>query len=478
MQVAYAQGDPSKFFVVDRRGIVYAVDADTGAPVLSGTSNGVVLDIRSRVYVVGDGGMLSAAFPNDFAATGVFYVYYNRVGDNANVLSRFRLTPGTLSASPTSEEIVLITPHGFGHNGGWSAFSPVNDLLYLSLGDDGTYFNPDPLNRAQTTSGQVFNGKVLRLDVSGGPAADDFPSDPNRNYRIPPTNPFVGTVNDAEIWSFGLRNPWRCGFDLATGDLWIADVGQSAWEEINFQPASSSGGQNYGWRCMEGQLCTPYGGCLCHDPLHTPALFAYGHDEGCSISGGSVYRGPQFPQFDGLYFYSDYCSARVWTLRQTGGTVNEVVDRTAELLENGGPTSPIAICNDARGDLYLIELEGPVYKLLPGCVFDSIDFNRDMLFPDTQDIDDFLSVFSGGLCSTGTCGDLDFNNDGLFPDTGDITVRSSGCLLAGRAFEVNRYRQLGRSTIRVMRRVWFRLEDVLAFLERRRNCSRVGNTVR
>jgi glucose/arabinose dehydrogenase len=395
VQVTSVSGDTQRLFAVDRLGLVRALNAQTGELILAGTNNGTVLDIAARLPLIGDGGLLSAAFPDDFNTSGVFYVYYNRKPDNANVLGRFRITPGTLTASPASEEIVLVTPHTIGHNGGWMGFSPTNGYLYLSLGDDGTSTAPDPLNRAQTTTGQVFNGKVLRLDVSPT-AGDDFPADPNRNYRIPPTNPFVGTSNDAEIWSYGLRNPWRCGFDRATGDFWIADVGQETWEEVIYQPFNSPGGQNYGWKCMEGPLCTGYGGCTCNDPSIVPAMYVYGHDVGCSISGGAIYRGSTFPQFNGLYFYTDFCFPRVWTVRQSGGAFVETVNRSAELLPMGGPVNPVAICDDASGELYLLDVGGAIYKLLPPpppppfCV---ADFDGSGGTPDSTDIDAFFSAW-------------------------------------------------------------------------------------
>jgi glucose/arabinose dehydrogenase len=416
MHLAAAQGDTQRVFVLERAGRIKAFDAATGQPILTGTNAGVVLDIRSRVRVQGDGGALSVAFPNDFDTSRVFYVFYNRQPDNANVLARYRLAPGTLSAPATSEEIVLVTPHGNGHNGGWSGFSPINGFLYLSLGDDGTFDNPDLLNKAQTTTGQVFNGKLLRLDVNT--PGDDFPADPNRNYRIPATNPFVGTSRDAEIWSYGLRNPWRCGFDIVTGDLWIGDVGQDLWEEVNYQPAASPGGQNYGWRCTEGPVCTPFGGCTCNAPSLTPPFFAYGHDVGCSISPGAVYRGAEFSHLQGLYFYSDFCTPGIWTVEQQQGGFVANVNRTADLLPNFSG-NPIAVSNDAAGDVYLLAVSGPIYKLRRLC--DTIDFNGNGAFPEDQDVIDFFNVLAGGDCSQGnTCNDIDFNNNNAFPEDQDV----------------------------------------------------------
>ncbi len=412
VQVVSVRGDGSRLFGVDRNGLIRALDGQTGDPILTATNGGTVLDLRSVRRLQGDGGLLSAAFPDDFDSSGVFYAFYNRQPDNANVLARFRLTPGTLTAPLASQEIVLVTPHGVGHNGGWMAFSPTNGFLYLSLGDDGTAATPDPLNNSQTTTGQVFSGKVLRLDVAGG---DDFPADPNRNYRIPPSNPFIGTANDAEIWSYGLRNPWRCDLDLITGDLWIADVGQEAWEEVEFQPAASPGGQNYGWRCMEGPDCTPYGGCTCFAPGLTAPTFAYSHTDGCSISGGAVYRGGQFPELDGVYFYTDYCSARYWTIRQVGGVVTQQTEVTSDLTRSSAPPMPVAVCRDGLGEVYVLGSDDTIYKLMPrpcapsGCIGD-FDSDADT---DSDDVVGFFGAWDNGQSSGDADGDCDTDSDDI-----------------------------------------------------------------
>lgn len=415
VQVVSVRGDASRLFGVDRAGLIRAIDGTTGEAILAGTNNGTVLDLRTRRRMQGDGGVLSVAFPDDFDTSGEFYVYFNREPDNWNVLARYRVNPGTLTAPLTSEEIVLVTPHTIGHNGGWMGFSPANGFLYLSLGDDGTAAAPDPTNKSQTTTGQVFSGKVLRLDVSGG---DDFPADPNRNYRIPPSNPFVGTANDAEIWAYGLRNPWRCDLDLLTGDLWMADVGQEAWEEVMVQPASDAGGQNYGWRCMEGPDCTGYGGCTCFHASLVPPMFAYSHDDGCSISGGAVYRGGSIPELDGYYLYTDWCSARYWIMRQIGGVVVEHTEVTADLTHSFSPMSPVAVCRDGVGELYVLADTSTIYKLverpcLPPfpCVGD-FDGDSDA---DSDDIIGFFGAWDAGEAGGDADGDCDCDSD-------DITV--------------------------------------------------------
>ncbi len=424
MQITSIPGQPSIAIGVDRLGRVRAMDRESGAAVLTGTNGGTVLDIRARALVQGDGGLMSAAFPSDFETSRALYVYYNRRPDFAGVLSRFRVLPGTLTADPNSEELLLVMPRPNGHNGGWIGFSPNDEYLYLSLGDAGTAANPDPLNRSQTIVGREFAGKILRLDVSG---FDDFPAEPDRNYAIPPSNPFVGVLGDDEIWAYGLRNPWRCAFDSATGDLWIGDVGQETWEEVHFEAAGSPGGRNYGWRCMEHTTCTGLSGCACGDAGLTPALFAYGHDVGCSISPGILYRGLAVPALAGAYLYTDWCSGRIWALRQSGGQVTSVVDWTDALLPPGllRPDNPVAICEDGTGEAYILDHQtGHIFKILPTC---GADFNGDD-FLDFFDYDDFVRCFESSECPPGST--ADFNGDefvDFFDYDAFVTQFEAGC---------------------------------------------------
>jgi hypothetical protein len=230
----------------------------------------------------------------------------------------------------------------------------------VPTGDGGS--GGDPGNRAQTITNQLL-GKVLRLDVD----RDDFPADANRNYGIPADNPFVGVTGDDEIWAYGVRNPWRCSFDRGTGDFYIADVGQNAWEEISFQRASSTGGENYGWRCYEGNAAYNTFNCPAPSTMVFP-FHVYSHSFGCSITGGYVYRGCAIPDLAGTYFFSDYCSSRIWSTRYLGTNNPPVADRTAELAPGGG----LAIANvtgfgeDAYGELYLCDSTGgELFKIIP-----------------------------------------------------------------------------------------------------------------
>lgn len=200
---------------------------------------------------------------------------------------------------PDSEVILLTANQPFAnHNGGDVHFGP-DGYLYTGLGDGGS--GGDPQNYSQTPTSLL--GKMLRIDVNSGTP-----------YAIPPTNPFVGSTAVAnEIWALGLRNPWRFSFDRLTGDLWIGDVGQNEWEEVDFQPASSAGGENYGWRCYEGNAPYNTTGCGAVGNYVAPvAVYANTSSLGCSITGGYVYRGSQYPDLYGYYLYTDYCSGRIW----------------------------------------------------------------------------------------------------------------------------------------------------------------------
>ena len=263
--------------------------------------------------------MLGLAFHPDYTTTGFFYVNYtDNLGDT--VVARYTVSAKDPNvADPDSAQTVLTQDQPFSnHNGGQVAFGP-DGYLYIALGDGGS--GGDPQENGQNLN--TWLGKILRVDVNG----DDFPGDPNRNYAVPPDNPFVSDPNALdEIWAYGVRNPWRCTFDRVTGDFFIADVGQGAWEEINFQPAASPGGENYGWDVLEGGLHGPQpvpgGNCFedfpqgsCNAFLNggsTLPVLEYSHSFGCSVTGGYRYRGQLYPQLDGIYFYSDLCSGIIW----------------------------------------------------------------------------------------------------------------------------------------------------------------------
>jgi glucose/arabinose dehydrogenase len=267
------------------------------------------LDIRSRVVSGGERGLLGLAFPPDYAAKGWFYVNYTEgrgAPDLRTVIARYRVSPDNPDlADPASEERILVVNQPFdNHNAGQLAFSPLDGYLYIGLGDGGS--GNDPQRNGQNPAALL--GKMLRIDVESSVASGATP------YRIPDSNPFLDDSRfRPEIWALGLRNPWRYSFDRESGDLWIADVGQNRLEEVNFQPASSPGGENYGWVTMEASLCVTPG---CNTAGLTLPVFEYGRNLGASITGGFVYRGSRYPSRRGVYFVADYVSARIWAVRR------------------------------------------------------------------------------------------------------------------------------------------------------------------
>jgi glucose/arabinose dehydrogenase len=294
------------------------------------------LDITGRVRGPGDTnagpeeGLLSVAFPPGYNTKQHFYVYYTNSSGN-NVVSRFNLSSEN-QADATSEELILLFQHPnyTNHNGGQLAFGP-DGYLYIGTGDGGG--GGDPNDNAQNPASLL--GKILRIDPNLPPNPDldglaltylpviykglGSPGEAP-NYRIPASNPFVGRAGyRPEIWAMGVRNPWRFSFDRQTEALWIGDVGQGEWEEVDFQAASSDGGENYGWNTMEGAHC--YGSATCNQAGLTLPVWEYSHaNDACSITGGYVYRGAAYPGLRGIYLYADWCNGRIWGLVKEGNT--------------------------------------------------------------------------------------------------------------------------------------------------------------
>ncbi len=299
------------------------------------------LDLTDRVGSQNtEQGLLGLAFHPKYADNGYFYVNYIDLSGNT-VIARFSGKPGSAQADPKSEKILLQVKQPYpNHNGGGVVFGP-DGYLYLSLGDGGS--GGDPQNHGQSLT--TLLGKIMRIDVNQG--------DP---YAIPADNPFAKGGGLPEIWAYGLRNPWRFSFDRATGDLYIADVGQNLYEEINFVAAGSPGGLNFGWNYREGLHLykgSPPAGSKFVDPV-----WEYGHDQGCSISGGFVYRGQAVPQLQGTYIYADYCSGRIWGLTRGADVnwTNRVLTETSTSISGFGL--------DLAGDLYVLEhAEGRVLRL-------------------------------------------------------------------------------------------------------------------
>jgi glucose/arabinose dehydrogenase len=349
-------------YVVEKGGLIKAVQGGT-------TSN----FLQISVGTAGERGLLGLAFDPTYAVVGSagygrFFVDYIDPNTNQTVIASYRTNGNALAADPSTRvEVMRIdqTPSGqSNHKGGWIGFKPgdINNL-YIATGDGGS--SNDPLNQAQNKN--ILLGKMLRINING----DDF-ADPNINYAIPPTNPFVGQAGArGEIFAYGLRNPFRNSFDRLTGDLWIGDVGQGQREEVDFIAAASTGGQNFGWRMREGDIATPG----ISDPpvagLIGPAL-AYSHSFGIAITGGYLVRQPSSPLY-GMYVFADYGSGRVWAIDAavlSNGqfhALSETTEITAMIDAGaGGVVGSISSFGEgANGELYIVDYGGKVVQVVP-----------------------------------------------------------------------------------------------------------------
>jgi len=361
--VTHAPGDPDRLYIVEQRRQIKILKDGNVQPT-------AFLDVTELASCCGESGLLGLAFHPDYQGNGYFYVNYtDQSATDARVfrtvVARYTVSANPDIADPNSAQIVLMIDQPYAnHNGGWMDFD-ADGYLYFATGDGGEQWDPE--DRAQDTTDNLL-GKILRLDVN----RDDFPGDVERNYGIPPDNPFVGREGDDEIWVYGLRNPWRNAFDPETGELYIADVGQYAVEEINVQPANGDGGENYGWDCMEGSSCTDQTTCACNDPELTLPIHEYSHGglplPRCSITGGFVYRGCAIPDLNGTYFFADFCSNQIWSLRYQNGTVTDLRERTLELVPGGGLTirAVSSFGRDAQGELYICDhVGGEIFKIVP-----------------------------------------------------------------------------------------------------------------
>ena len=336
-------------YTVSQTGIIY-VSVDEG-PV----STFLNIDpLVSNVSGNDERGLLGFALHPNFLSNGHFFVYYTAsVGGATNVV-RYTILGGdpTVANAASAQTILVQSQPNINHNGGWIGFSPIDGYLYIALGDGGGA--GDTANNAQNVN--LLLGKILRIDV-----------DSASPYAIPSDNPFIGQAPRDEIWSLGLRNPWRNSFDRETGDFWIADVGQGEWEEVNFEPPDT-GGRNYGWRLLEGFECfNPPSNC---DPtsMTTLPIHVYDHPTGFSITGGYVYRGERVEEIKGHYFFADFFT-RIWSMTYDG--VNVVVtDRTVELDPAAGTISNVSsFGEDADGELLICDrggaTNGEVWRIVP-----------------------------------------------------------------------------------------------------------------
>ncbi len=287
-------------------------------------------------------GLLGLAFHPNYQQNGYFFLNYTDVNGNTNI-ARYRVSSDPNVADPASGQILLTVTQPFAnHNGGMVAFGP-DGYLYLGLGDGGSQADP----QGNGANPGTLLGSILRLDVD---SADG-------SYTIPADNPFVENPNARpEVWAYGLRNPWRFSFDRQNGNLFIADVGQNQWEEVSWQAGGTPGGQNFGWNSMEGFHCFT---ASCNPEQFTLPIFEYDHTLGCSISGGYIYRGQQFPSLYGNYFVADFCSGTVWGLfQQPDGAWQSAV-----IHESGLPINSFG--EDVNGELYVVARTGQILQIRP-----------------------------------------------------------------------------------------------------------------
>ncbi len=408
--VTHAPGDPTRLYIVEQRGVIKVLDLNT---LTVNATQFLNIDAITLGPISGNDerGLLGMAFHPDFQANGFFYLYYINNSQDT-VVARYSITTPDVANAGSAQTIITFDQPNSNHNGGWIGFSPNDGYLYIATGDGGNFCDQGTGHPVATGNAQdVTNnklGKLLRIIPSTTAGVG--------GYTIPGDNPFVGFSGDDEIWSYGLRNPWRCSFDRETGDVYIGDVGQDAREEIDFQPGNSTGRENYGWRCFEGNSCSNISGCPttpcgCNStgldfPIHT-----YTHALGFSVTGGYVYRGCDIPSLDGTYFFADFGTARIWSFMYDGTTMTEFTDRTNELDPALGAIGSIAsFGEDADGEIYIVDragtTNGEVWKIVP--VTKLADFDCDGLVG----ITDFLKILGlWGTCPQANC-PWDLNGDG------------------------------------------------------------------
>jgi len=336
VDLVHAGDGSGRLFVIEKDGTIRIID---GGDVLAEP----FLNIEDRTSKGGERGLLGLAFHPNYADNGLFYVNYTDEG-GSTVVAQYSVSDGPTVAANDSEQILLTIPQPEGnHNGGDLAFGP-DGYLYIATGDGGGGGD----RHGEIGNGQDLTtllGKLLRIEVGQG------------SYAVPSSNPFLDNVEARdEIWAYGLRNPWRFSFDRETDDLYIGDVGQNAYEEISFQAAGSEGGENYGWRIMEGFNCyQPRENCD-KTGLVDPIL-EYPHSEGNSVTGGYVYRGEALPELVGSYFYGDFGNGNIWRATQNddGSFSSELFMDTSFSISSFG--------EDEAGELYLVDFRGGVYRL-------------------------------------------------------------------------------------------------------------------
>lgn len=368
-------GDTRRLFIVQQTGQIRILNLTTGT-----INPKAFLNLREKVGVLGEAGMLGLAFDPNYAANGRFYVNYISPGgafdSGVTHIAQFNVSPNPDVADPRTEKTLLrLDQPQLNHNGGWIGFSPRagdEGNLYIATGDGGNENDAgpghiEPGGNAQNTT--TLFGKMLRIHINERPSG---------TYSIPPDNPFAGSSTDRqEIWAFGLRNPFRNSFDRQTGTMFIGDVGQETREEIDVQsPANPGGGENFGWRVREGSVQNP---AYPNDPIPPDAvdpIYDYAHEVGQTVIGGYVYRGSQIPALRGFYVFADYLgpeggsrTGMIFALRYDGHSVSQVRDITAQLFpsaEGDLLNRPTSLGEDAEGELYIVDyIAGSVYKIVP-----------------------------------------------------------------------------------------------------------------
>jgi glucose/arabinose dehydrogenase len=330
--ITHAGDGSGLLYVVEQGGRISVYDA-------AGRRRSTFLDISARVKSGGEQGLLGLAFHPSFESNRRFFVdYTDNNGDD--VVAEFRAN-STTGADPNSERIVLkVDDFASNHNGGMLAFGR-DGYLYIAMGDGGG--GGDPQNNGQNINALL--GKILRINVNSGSP-----------YTSPSSNPFSGRSGRDEIWSYGWRNPWRFSFDRNTHAMFIGDVGQNEWEEVDVESAER-GGRNYGWRVMEGKDC--YNAPTCNRSGKTLPIAEYSHSFGCAVTGGYVYRGTKYSTLNGAYFYADYCSGRIWAMDAAAALGGS--SRVKQVLDTGYAISSFG--EDAAGELFVVDLNGGVYRL-------------------------------------------------------------------------------------------------------------------